>query len=276
MKFAFAGYDVLIEIAETLVENGWQLTDVFVEEADAVTTSTVRLKNLASRCNATLHYSTFDESKRDALAARSVALVICAGYGKRVASDQLHGVRVINVHPSLLPQGRGPWPLPYLLMGRERDAGVTYHLVSEEIDAGAILLQEKVTVSSDDNLETLTFKMKLAAIKLAKALAQRFDHILANACEQGKSGSYWPLPNNRQRTINWTDSVHEIDVMVKAFGKFYTFAYVDGIEYKVESASVWKEHHGCIVGSIVLSTHRELLVAAKDGYVLLRHYSAIV
>ncbi|HEV2109163.1 MAG TPA: formyltransferase family protein [Thermomicrobiales bacterium] len=52
----------------------------------------------------------------------------------------------INLHPSLLPVGRGPEPVFWTLRRGERQTGVTVHLMDEGLDTGPILAQETVEV----------------------------------------------------------------------------------------------------------------------------------
>jgi len=49
-----------------------------------------------------------------------------------------------NVHPSLLPKYRGPAPIAHAIIAGERETGVTTFVLSERVDAGMILLQERV------------------------------------------------------------------------------------------------------------------------------------
>ncbi len=53
---------------------------------------------------------------------------------------------IINVHPSLLPNYRGPSPLFWMMKHGETDFGVTIHLVDEKEDHGDILYQEKFSI----------------------------------------------------------------------------------------------------------------------------------
>ena len=50
----------------------------------------------------------------------------------------------INLHPSLLPAYRGPWPLFWQFYHSEPRTGVTLHFLNERLDAGDILLQAEV------------------------------------------------------------------------------------------------------------------------------------
>lgn len=55
----------------------------------------------------------------------------------------------VNVHPSLLPDFRGPDPVFRMLQSRGRTAGVTLHRIADEFDAGKILYQERREIPSD-------------------------------------------------------------------------------------------------------------------------------
>lgn len=44
------------------------------------------------------------------------------------------GVMQVNLHPALLPEGRGPWPMPTAIL-RGKSSGVTLHKLAEESDA---------------------------------------------------------------------------------------------------------------------------------------------
>jgi len=65
----------------------------------------------------------------------------------------------LNVHPSLLPANRGPAPLFWTFRHGDAETGVTIHLMSEELDAGDILVQERLAVPdgiTGDELERRT------------------------------------------------------------------------------------------------------------------------
>ena len=53
-------------------------------------------------------------------------------------------IATINVHPSLLPAYRGPNPYLQTIKNMEKHSGVTFHLMDEGFDTGAILTQKKL------------------------------------------------------------------------------------------------------------------------------------
>ena len=54
--------------------------------------------------------------------------------------------RIVNVHPSLLPQFPGAHPIDDALAAGVETTGVTVHLVDEGLDSGVVIRQEAVPV----------------------------------------------------------------------------------------------------------------------------------
>lgn len=68
--------------------------------------------------------------------------------------------RILNVHPSLLPKfgGEGMYGSHVhqaVLDAKEKESGMTIHVMDEEVDTGKILLQKKCPVLPDDTVATL-------------------------------------------------------------------------------------------------------------------------
>jgi phosphoribosylglycinamide formyltransferase 1 len=69
--------------------------------------------------------------------------------------------RAFNVHPSLLPAFAGAHPMQDAWDWGVRTSGVTIHFVTEELDAGPIVLQRSVDITPDDTFESFEHKMHL-------------------------------------------------------------------------------------------------------------------
>jgi methionyl-tRNA formyltransferase len=67
----------------------------------------------------------------------------------------------INLHGALLPDYRGLLPAFWVLANGEPHTGVTVHYMSEEIDRGPIILQERVPIRAEDTVHTLVQRTKL-------------------------------------------------------------------------------------------------------------------
>src|SRR5215831_11329622 len=92
------------------------------------------------------------------LRGQGVELVVNAGYDRILSPDFVAAFRgrVINVHPSLLPAfGGGMDAVQQALAHGVKITGCTVHVVTDEVDAGPILVQAAVPVRPGDTVETL-------------------------------------------------------------------------------------------------------------------------
>jgi phosphoribosylglycinamide formyltransferase 1 len=95
-----------------------------------------------------------DEAMADWLAAQGVELVVCAGYMHLLTSaflDRYPG-RIVNVHPSLLPEFPVARAIDDALRAGVETTGVTVHLVDEGLDTGDVIRQERLPVEPRETL----------------------------------------------------------------------------------------------------------------------------
>lgn len=71
--------------------------------------------------------------------------------------------RLVNFHPSLLPYYRGPVPSHWAIENEERETGYTLHEVTERIDDGRILYQQRIPISPTDTAATVDQSLAHAA-----------------------------------------------------------------------------------------------------------------
>lgn len=94
----------------------------------------------------------------EALKAAGVEWVVLAGYMKIVGAALLTAFanRMINIHPSLLPDFKGLHAQQQALDAGVTVAGCTTHFVTEELDGGQIILQSSVPVLPEDTVLSLS------------------------------------------------------------------------------------------------------------------------
>lgn len=73
---------------------------------------------------------------------------------------------IYNLHGALLPQYRGANVLNWVLINGETETGVTLHRMVQAVDAGPILLQQKVPIEFEDTALTLREKLNFASIAI--------------------------------------------------------------------------------------------------------------
>ena len=100
----------------------------------------------------------WEEIKQKIKAAAPGLLLVCT-YPKMIPPEIFNSVPLaVNIHPSLLPKYRGATPIDWALYNKEKETGVTAHLLASQADRGAIVMQKKIKIAAKDNEETLTGK----------------------------------------------------------------------------------------------------------------------
>lgn len=103
----------------------------------------------------------FEEKLISELESAKADLVVLAGF-MRVLSPlfvRRFAGRILNIHPALLPSFPGTHAMTEAWDYGVRVTGVTVHFVDEGTDTGPIILQEPVTVSQKETLESLEEKI---------------------------------------------------------------------------------------------------------------------
>jgi phosphoribosylglycinamide formyltransferase-1 len=129
----------------------------------------------------------YDRALVDVLSAIPIDLICLAGFMRLLgpAFCEAFPLRVLNVHPSLLPAFPGVDAQRQALEHGVKVTGATVHFVTPELDAGPIVLQRAVPVLDDDTVEALA--SRILAVEHA---------IYPEACELILSGA-WRLDGRR-------------------------------------------------------------------------------
>ncbi len=106
-----------------------------------------------------------DEKIEELLCKYGCKYIFLSGYMKKVGDNITKKFKVINSHPSLLPKygGEGMYGRyvhEAVIKNQEKQSGVTIHEVNNEYDSGKIILQKKLELSIDENIDSLELKIK--------------------------------------------------------------------------------------------------------------------
>ena len=214
MKIAYIGIDALYPALPALEEAGWEIREVITCETDNVTEFNLQVQGFAQRRGIPLPIGRITSADLKQLKAQGCQAVVCGGYYYRLPVDG--ELPMVNIHPSLLPVGRGGWPMPSVILRGLTETGVTVHKITPEFDQGDILLQTVVPVSPGENLQTLTAKMQALLPGMMAELAGGFQRLYDSAVPQGE-GEYWPCPREEDYPITPDTPFEEAERVLRAF-----------------------------------------------------------
>jgi len=105
-----------------------------------------------------------DEERRIMQVLKNISfdIIVLAGFMHIFSGEfleRLNGCRIVNIHPSLLPQYKGLNPHKRVIADAVRFSGCTVHFVNDKVDSGDIICQQLVEVEKEDNEETLASRI---------------------------------------------------------------------------------------------------------------------
>ena len=106
-----------------------------------------------------------------------ISLICLAGYMKIISKKFIREFRkkIINIHPSLLPNYKGLDTYNRILNNKEKKTGCTIHFINEKLDDGKIINKKFFFINKDENLKTLKIKtQKLERLAYPEAIIKLY------------------------------------------------------------------------------------------------------
>jgi formyltetrahydrofolate-dependent phosphoribosylglycinamide formyltransferase len=119
-----------------------------------ILTAVIDHKNFATR-------EEFDQKISEEITKSGAEVICLAGFMRLLSAEFVehwYG-RLINIHPSLLPEFKGADAVGDAIKAGALISGCTVHLVSKEMDSGLIIWQASVPVLEGDLKETLAARI---------------------------------------------------------------------------------------------------------------------
>tara|TARA_B100001027_G_C16217043_1_gene307963 strand:+ start:158 stop:913 length:756 start_codon:yes stop_codon:yes gene_type:complete len=145
--------------------------------------------------------------------------LIISLYGRRIIPEMILNFSTygsFNLHPSLLPNYKGCFSCPWVIINQEEKTGITIHEMVSEVDAGNILYQEEVIIARDETAFTLYNKLADKFISIFDDFFTNFLNGNLKKQQMDSTGSYYPrlLPYNGYIDITWNKS--KIESFIRA------------------------------------------------------------
>lgn len=236
MKTAYFGMDALADCLEVLLQGGHEVIKIFTTEGDAYD-RTERICSLARERGIPLQKTRVSEQDTDALREAGAELTVTAGYPWKIPVTD--AFMQVNLHPALLPEGRGPWPMPTAIL-RGRPSGVTLHKLSGKLDEGDIILQKEIPLAEGETLLTLGEKIRAEAVRLLENFLREPKKYWAEARPQG-AGDYWPEPGDPERTLREGEETCVRSLKLRAFAGYGCLVYENGVPWVTDEEGRKKE-----------------------------------
>ena len=127
-----------------------------------------------------------------------------------------------NLHASLLPQYRGAAPINWAIMNGERESGVSTFLLSDTIDAGAVLLQARCPISSDMTAGELHDTLAVLGAPLVVKTVEGLVQGTLRPTEQVVTETLRPAPKifRADCKVDWMQNVEQVHDFIRGLSPY--------------------------------------------------------
>ncbi len=187
------------------------------------------------------------EARLAAVSADAMALAAFAALVPRNILELTPG-GILNVHPSLLPRWRGAAPIQAALLAGDLETGVSIIRLVSALDAGPILLQERMPVGPEDDFVSLEPRLaRLGADLLVRALAEKPEPVP----QDDAAATFCRRIERDDARIDWGQPAETIWRQVRAYrGWPRAFTHFDGRLLKILRATPLGGAHGRHAGDV--------------------------
>ena len=249
-KIVFMGTPMFaVPILKSLYQNGYPISNVYTQPPQksqrGYKINKSPIQGIAETLN--LEFRTpksLKENKEeyDFFKKIDADIAIVVAYGQIIPKEFLNLTKkgFINIHASLLPKWRGAAPIQRSIMSLDKETGISFMKIVEELDTGPVCNSYKMNLN--DNLNASNIADELSALAANKIL-DNIDDILedkAKFIEQDHSkATYASKILKAEGKINWSEDAKNINGKINGLypspGAFFIYK---GERYKILKAEI--------------------------------------
>lgn len=168
----------------------------------------------------------------------------------------------INMHASLLPGYRGPAPIQWAIINREKETGVTAMLMDEGLDTGDILLSAKTEIRPKETSLSLQDRLsEIAADLLISTLSEILTGSIKPAPQDHSLATYAPILKKNDGLIDWSKPAEEIEAFIRGMTPWPgAFTFVGKKRIKIFDSDLVKSDSGQHPGTVEYNARDELYI----------------
>lgn len=242
MNIVFVGCVEFSEhcLKEVLKYNG-NVVGLVTSRDNGLNSDYVDLSGVAKSADIPICYSDDINNKTTLAWVKSLApdIIFCFGWSQLIKQEllSLPPMGVLGVHPTHLPENRGRHPIIWALVLGLKETALSFFFMNEQADAGPILAQEKIIISTNETARSLYDKIECTASWAIKEFLPKLtnkNYILVE--QKMEEANSWRKRSRADGIIDWRMSAVAISRLVRALARPYP-----GTEfiYKNKTIKVW-------------------------------------
>ena len=125
----------------------------------------------------------FEKELINTIKKQEIELIVMAGWMKIMSSKFVNRFKnkIINIHPSLLPSFKGNNAIEEAITYGSKITGCSVHFVEPEVDSGELIMQAALSITKEDNIESITKKIHFLEHKILPLSISQAGYIIRNS-----------------------------------------------------------------------------------------------
>lgn len=198
-------------------------------------------------------------------------IAVLAAYGRIIPQKVLDEfpLGIINIHPSLLPQYRGPTPIEQAILDGVQKTGVSIMRLTAGMDEGPVYKQKTLHISGDESKAALTEKLQqLGADLLREVLPDIFTGTLKPRNQPHPNrATYSSKITKEDGILDFAKPAEILEREIRAFAGWpKSHTVLAGIDVVITSASI-ASHTGS-PGTTEINNKQIVVYCGKDALVI--------
>ena len=190
---------------------------------------------------------------------------------------QMPELGTFNLHASLLPQYRGAAPINFAIINGETETGLTTFFLNEEIDKGAVIMREKVTIRPDETAGELHDELMLLGNKVVVETIKKIENGDVRALPQEELLENQPLKpapkiSKEFCNVDWSRDCQTVYNHIRGLSP-YPAAHTqlcsengEIMDLKIYACEIESCTPSVALGSVVTDNRKYLKIALSDGF----------
>jgi len=213
----------------------------------------------------------YEQLKQVPFDVLNIDICIVVAYGKIIPRKYLDMLPFYNVHPSLLPKYRGAAPIQRAIENGEESTGVTIFKLTDQLDAGPIVMQESVEIEEFETFDEVEAKLlNLGCQMLVEFLKDPFSHDLVPQDES--QASYAPKIEEKDLLVDFAQPAERVKDKIRAYdSRPGARTFLNGQCVKLFGVRAIEPCSTNVPGTVIRINRDGAFVATSTGLVLISH-----
>jgi methionyl-tRNA formyltransferase len=173
-------------------------------------------------------------------------ILIVVAYGLIIPDEILNAYNghIYNIHASLLPRWRGAAPIHRAIEAGDKETGITIMKIVNKLDAGPMIMKEKLSVSEEDTTRILSKKLSELGSSMITCLLKNIERgKVVNLEKQNEEDvTYAKKINKLEAMADFNDTPEVLCQKIRAFNPFpMVNINFEGKSLKIVKAKIYKK-----------------------------------